>query len=199
MTLYINKYKHQIFDVLTHYINKYKQEGYNNILLGIWHCNQDLKIDSDKVLNVTFCGGLTSSRAQNFNYLGQNNIDLKYFHGLSYEDLFKAYSISKIGLNLTVNDNDIDKKPQMKLRIFEIPASKTFLLTEYIDDLENYFEIGKEIETFKTIEEAKDKIDFYLKNDSARENITNAGYQRFLRDHTSRIRLNNIINQIEAL
>ena len=181
------------------YINKYKQEGYNNILLGIWHCNQDLKIDSDKVLNVTFCGGLTSSRAQNFNYLGQNNIDLKYFHGLSYEDLFKAYSISKIGLNLTVNDNDIDKKPQMKLRIFEIPASKTFLLTEYIDDLENYFEIGKEIETFKTIEEAKDKIDFYLKNDSARENIANAGYQRFLRDHTSRIRLNNIINQIEAL
>ena len=163
------------------------------------YCNQDLKIDSDKVLNVTFCGGLTSSRAQNFNYLGQNNIDLKYFHGLSYEDLFKAYSISKIGLNLTVNDNDIDKKPQMKLRIFEIPASKTFLLTEYIDDLENYFEIGKEIETFKTIEEAKDKIDFYLKNDSARENITNAGYQRFLRDHTSRIRLNNIINQIEAL
>jgi len=25
LTLYINKYKHQIFDVLTHYINKYKQ------------------------------------------------------------------------------------------------------------------------------------------------------------------------------
>ena len=88
------------------------------------------------------------------------------------------------------------KKPQMKLRIFEVVASNSLLLTENVENLEDYFEIGKEIETFSTIDEAKDKINFYLKNDSAREKIANLGHARFLKEHTSKIRLNNILQQI---
>ena len=178
------------------YINKYKEIGYDNILLGNWHCNEDLLFKKEKVLNVSFCGGQTQSRFDIFNNLMNSEIDLKYFYGLAYEDVMKVYSFSKIGLNLTVNDNDLEKKPQMKLRIFEVVAGKSLLLTEHAEDLEDYFEIGKEIETFSTIQEAKDKINFYLKNDSAREKIKNAGYARFLKEHTSKIRLKNILEQI---
>ena len=165
-------------------------------MLGNWHCNEDLLFKKEKVLNVSFCGGQTQSRFDIFNNLMNSEIDLKYFYGLAYEDVMKVYSFSKIGLNLTVNDNDLEKKPQMKLRIFEVVAGKSLLLTEHAEDLEDYFEIGKEIETFSTIQEAKDKINFYLKNDSAREKITNAGYARFLKEHTSKIRLKNILEQI---
>ena len=40
------------------------------------------------------------------------------------------------------------KNHKMKLRIFEVVAGKSLLLTEHAEDLEDYFEIGKEIETF---------------------------------------------------
>lgn len=178
------------------YINKYKEIGYENILLGNWHCNEDLLFKKEKVLNVSFCGGQTQSRFEIFNDLKNSEIDLKYFYGLAYEDVMKVYSFSKIGLNLTVNDNDLEKKPQMKLRIFEVVAGKSLLLTEHAENLEDFFEIGKEIETFSTITEAKDKINFYLKNDSAREKIANSGHARFLKEHTSKIRLKNILQQI---
>jgi spore maturation protein CgeB len=178
------------------YINKYKEIGYENILLGNWHCNEDLLFKKEKVLNVSFCGGQTQSRFEIFNDLKNSEIDLKYFYGLAYEDVMKVYSFSKIGLNLTVNDNDLEKKPQMKLRIFEVVAGKSLLLTEHAENLEDFFEIGEEIETFSTITEAKDKINFYLKNDSAREKIANSGHARFLKEHTSKIRLKNILQQI---
>ena len=74
---------------------KYINDGYQNILLGNWHCNQDLAIKTPKEFDVGFCGGLTNSRAQIFNYLLQENINLKYFHGIAYEDIFKNYSKSK--------------------------------------------------------------------------------------------------------
>ena len=178
------------------YIDKYKEINYPNILIGNWHCNEDLYLDRNKVLDVSFCGGATPTRINTFNYIFQNNINFKYFYGLSYEDVIKAYGSSKIGLNLTINDNDLEKKSQMKLRIFEIVAAKTFLLTEYVDALEDCFEIGSEIETFRSIEEAKDKITFYLKNDKERESIANAGHARFIREHTSKKRLSSILDQI---
>jgi len=178
------------------YISKYKEIGYNNILLGNWHCNQDLKFSSSKIFDVTFCGGQTQSRIDMFQKLANSGINLKYFYGLSYEDIMRAYGLSKIGLNLTTNDNDIDKKNQMKLRIFEVVASQSLLLTEYVDSIEEFFNVGKEIEVFYNIEEAQDKIKFYLQNDSARQKIANSGYERFKKQHTSKIRLSEIINQI---
>lgn len=178
------------------YILNYKGINYDNILLGNWHCNEDLFVQRSKNLDVSFAGAATPTRINAFNYIFQNNINFKYFYGLSYEDVLKAYASSKIGLNLTINDNDLEKKTQMKLRIFEIVASKTFLLTEHVDYLEEYFEIGSEIETFRSIEEAKDKIKFYLNNEKERELIANAGHQRFLKDHTSKKRLSSILNQI---
>jgi len=178
------------------YLQKYKDINYNNILLGNWHCNQDLSIRSPKEFNICFCGGITSSRANIFNYFYSKSIDIKHFYGIAYEDIFKNYASAKIGLNLTINDNDTNRNKQMKLRIFEVTASATFLLREYVNGIEEFFEVGKEIETFKSIEEAEDKIKFYLDNDFLREKIALAGHERFLKDHTSRKRLDSIIKQI---
>lgn len=178
------------------YLEKYKSIGYDNIILGNWHCNESFNINSNKLVNIGFCGGLTESRASVFQFLKDSGIEISNFYGVSYEDIFRIYGCSKIVFNLTVNNNDSEKKRQMKLRIFEAVCSGSFLLTEYIDGIEDLFELDKEIVTFETKEEALEKICYYLQNETEREKIAEAGHKRFLKNHTSKIRLTEILNQL---
>ena len=179
------------------YLDKYKDIGYENILLSNWHCNESLKVDCEKVVPVGFCGGLTESRVEVFYFLQSNGVDISKFYGLSYEDMMRAYGSSKIVFNLTVNNNDPRKKPQMKLRIFEAVSSGSFLLTQYTEGLEDYFDLENEISTFKTKEEALFKIKHFLENDEQRESIAQRGYQRYLKDHTSKKRLKELLNNLK--
>ena len=44
-----------------------------------------------------------------------------------------------------------------------------------------------------------DKLDFYINNDKARQEIALAGQKRTLKDHTIDIRANELINIIEHM
>ena len=113
--------------------------------------------------------------------------------------MIEFYSSCKIVLNPTVNDNDPEKKTQMKLRIFESTCSQSLLVTQNVKNLEMYYEPKKEIEVFSTPEEAIDIIDFYLKNESSRLKVSKMGQQRFLKEHTSKIRLEKILKTINSI
>ncbi|WP_443627724.1 CgeB family protein [Candidatus Njordibacter sp. Uisw_002] len=63
-------------------------------------------------------------------------------------------------------------------RCFEIPATKTFLLSEYSDDLASLYKEGVEAEFFRNRLEMMEKIKFYLENPEARVRIANAGYYK---------------------
>lgn len=67
-------------------------------------------------------------------------------------------------------------------RCFEIPAAKTFMLSEYTDDLDSMFNECVEAEYFRDKKEMMDKIKYYLKHDDKREKIARAGHERLLRD-----------------
>lgn len=81
---------------------------------------------------------------------------------------------------------------QIKGRNFEVPGCGAFLLTEYVDHLEDYYEIGKEVECFRSLKELVEKIDYYLKHEEERERIAKAGYERTMREHTWEKRFNDI-------
>ena len=85
---------------------------------------------------------------------------------------------------------------QIKGRNFEIPGHESFLLTEYAPHLEDYYEIGKELDCFKNIPELIEKIKYYLVNEKEREEIAKAGYKRTLKDHTYEKRFNEIFKII---
>lgn len=63
-------------------------------------------------------------------------------------------------------------------RCFEIPATQTFMLSEYSNDLASLYEEGKEAEYFRSPAEMIDKIRFYTQNDTARQKIAAAGYKK---------------------
>jgi spore maturation protein CgeB len=179
------------------YIQKYKDINYNNIVLGSWHVSNNLYCKNTQYVNkVSFAGGMTNSRAD---FLNNLKIPITYVTGVAYEDLFNLFSSSLINLNLTVNDNDPKKQTQMKLRIFEVASTNGFLLTQYTPHLEEFFDLDKEIAVFNTIEEAKDKINFYLNNEKERKRIAYNGYLRYVKEHTSKFRLKTLLSDIDKL
>lgn len=67
--------------------------------------------------------------------------------------------------------------PGPNMRTFELPACRAFALVERTPAVLDLFQEGKTIECFESVEEARDKIQFYLKHEAARQKIAAAGYQ----------------------
>jgi spore maturation protein CgeB len=95
------------------------------------------------------------------------------------EEFAKICDSSKIVLNIIRKQNI----PSHNMRTFEAPACKAFVLSTRTDEAKEFFEEDKECAYFSTIEELKEKIDFYLKNDELRNKIREAGYQK-VKNHT---------------
>lgn len=67
-------------------------------------------------------------------------------------------------------------------RCFEIPATKTMMLSEYTPDLNSLFMEGEEAEYFRNKDELLNKVMYYLKNDEKRIAIGEKGYARLMVD-----------------
>ena len=101
---------------------------------------------------------------------------------------------SKIVLNITRTDF-FGAETGVSLRIFEAVAAGRFLLTDYCEEIEDLFEIGREIEVFRSSQELADKVRFYLENDEKRLTIAQHGYERFLQCHTWRERVRRLVGE----
>lgn len=182
------------------YIEKYQSIGYNNIAVGNWHVNHRMLLEQqDKTNDITFVGFQTRDRKKFFQEAIEKGVDVNLVYGVSNEEMNKSISSSKIGINLSRNDNDPKRKTQMKLRMFEIPANNSLLITEYHNGLEQFYEIDKEIITFKSVNEFVSKSKFLLERPKLIKSITSNGYKRFLNEHTSEKRLDKILKWIESI
>jgi spore maturation protein CgeB len=74
--------------------------------------------------------------------------------------------------------------PHVRLRDFEAPMCRTCYLTSDTDEIAEFYDLGKEIDTYRAPEELVDKTKFYLSNPEAAESLRAAGYERARRDHT---------------
>jgi len=79
-------------------------------------------------------------------------------------------------------------------RLFEATGVGSFLLTDNLPGIDELFEVGKEVETYDSIDECIDKIKYYLLNEEEREKIAKAGQIRTLRDHTYEKRVQKLFD-----
>lgn len=86
--------------------------------------------------------------------------------------------------------------PHVRLRDFEGPMCKTCYITGYTDEIAEFYELGKEIDTYRTSEELVDKTKFYLAHPTEAEQLREAGYQRALHDHTWQRRFQDLFQKI---
>ena len=144
--------------------------------------------------------GLKDFNLKIFGWGWNKNIDKsKYLKwsispSVSILQMHNEFNKSKINLNILTFEN----RDSTNLRNFEIPASGGFQLTERSDEILEIFEEDKEIVCFSSKEELFDKYLFYLKNDSIREKIAEAGTRKIFQNNHSLIdRLNEILNFIK--
>jgi spore maturation protein CgeB len=78
------------------------------------------------------------------------------------------------------------------LRLFETTGVGSFLLADNLPGIDELFEVGKEVETYDSIDECIDKINYYLLNEEEREKIAKAGQIRTLKDHTYEKRIEKL-------
>jgi len=111
---------------------------------------------------------------------------------LTDAEMVTMFSRAKICLGFSVVGSPGPRDPvirQVRLRDFEAPMSGAFYLLEYVDEIEEFFELDREIVCFSSRDELVEKVRYYLAHPDEREAIRAAGHERALRDHTWQKRL----------
>ncbi|MFZ2978429.1 MAG: glycosyltransferase, partial [Candidatus Magasanikiibacteriota bacterium] len=138
-------------------------------------------------------------RDEYIKFLFDNRVNIKLFGGSSWiKSKYYNYFVNKIGpidnldnieYNLALNSAKIclvflskRNNDTYTRRCFEIPATKSLVLSEYSDDLNTLFAQGKEADYFKSKEELLEKVRFYLANENMRIEVVEAGYKRLIKD-----------------
>ena len=114
------------------------------------------------------------------------------------DDLQQLLARSKIVLNITRTDF-FGAETGINLRLFETLAAGGFLLTDYCEEIEDLFEIGREIEVLRSSGELVDKVRYYLDNDDKRLAIARRGHEKFLKSHTWGNRVDQLYRQMNSL
>ena len=111
------------------------------------------------------------------------------------EEIVDVYRGSKINLNIT----KYQLKTAINQRVFDVPACGGFLLTDYREDLEQCFEVGKEIIFYEDQEDLKEKVSYYLSHPQDRKRLATAGMDRVRREHDFSNRLHFIFSKVHEL
>ncbi|MBN1502653.1 glycosyltransferase [Candidatus Woesearchaeota archaeon] len=84
-------------------------------------------------------------------------------------------------------------------RTFEIPATRSFQLTDMPREVKHYFRPKKEIVVYNGKDEFKELVDYYLEHDEERVKIAQAGYERVIKEHTMKHRIQKLLGIVKRL
>ena len=101
----------------------------------------------------------------------------------------KVFQASKINLNITMRAIETG----LSLRIWDILGCGGFLLTNYQAEIPDFFETGRDLETYESMDELVEKVRYYLSHEEERVEIAINGYEKMAAHHTYEIRLAQMI------
>ncbi|MEM6734294.1 MAG: glycosyltransferase, partial [Myxococcota bacterium] len=107
-------------------------------------------------------------------------------------DLNRIYSSSVVNVDLSrIYQEDI-----VTMRVFDVLACGGFVLAPHNAQLESLFNVGTELDSYRSLDELYDKCRFYLRNRAKAERIGRLGRSRVLRDHTVRHRVKTMLASV---
>jgi spore maturation protein CgeB len=86
--------------------------------------------------------------------------------------------------------------PHVRLRDFEGPMSRACYITGHSDEIAEFYDVGHELDTYRSSKELGEKTKFYLSHPAAAESLREGGYQRAIRHHTWRCRFEELFRKI---
>ena len=101
-----------------------------------------------------------------------------------FEDAARIFTHSRIVLNQAIRGD-------VNMRVFEVLATRSFLLTPAVPSLDELFTDGVHLVTYRDgdVADCLEKIAYYADREDERERIAEAGYREVLAKHTFKHRV----------
>lgn len=126
-------------------------------------------------------------------YTGDKNQKITNAKIYSYVDYMTGMPVvfrkSKINLNISLKTI----RTGIPLRALDIMGCGGFLLSNYQEELAEFFLLDQECVVYDSIEDMYEKVQFYLQNDIIRKKIATSGLERIKRDFTFKERLRKML------
>lgn len=162
-------------------------------LLGIWYAERQKLLEALSGFDLAIYG----PRWRHKRIPSRRLLPHVRGRGLHGEEAVKFYLASQINLNVHAWHGLAPSG--MNMRCFDVPACGGFLLTDYVEELEEVFEPGRELEVFRDAEELADKVRYYLKHEADRKAIAGRGRSVIEAAHTYRHRMAAILEALKEI
>lgn len=125
--------------------------------------------------------------SDNFNvdiYTGSDTTSMPNIHNRGFarslDEMPIIFNQSKINLNITAKSI----RSGLSLRIFDVLGCGGFLITNYQAELPEFFEIGKDLVAYDSLENLKQLCAYYLCHEDERMEIARNGYEKVKKLYT---------------
>ena len=193
-----------ILSSFPHYVTRFAEQGLKSAYFRIAfepRVLQRLKSDKNPQNIASFVGGLSLDHGERLRFMEDvaRRVDLhvwgygkeslsddsplkRLHHGEAWAlDMYRVLEQSALTLN---NHIDVAQDNANNMRLYEATGVGTLLVTDAKKNLPDLFEPGKEVVTYRSVEECVELIRHYLAHPQEREKIAQAGQAHTLREHT---------------
>lgn len=196
-----------------HFVSRFRKMGINSEYFRIAFEPTVLERIGmhDRVYNCTFVGGISKVHRRGtelfeglankvdidfFGYgvenLPKNSVIRKKHHGEVWgKDMYKVMTQSKVTINRHI---DVSENFANNMRLYEATGCGAMLITDMKDNLNELFDVGKEVVAYNDVNELVEFIKYYADNASQREAIAKAGQKRTIIEHTYYNRMEELLN-----
>jgi spore maturation protein CgeB len=110
---------------------------------------------------------------------------------LPANELVPLYQRCEIGINMHLSFGPSN------VRTYQLPANGAMQICDCPEGLGEVFEVGKEVITYHSIEEAIELIRYYLDHEEERRKIAAAGFKRVMKDYKAITTFSNAIEKMK--
>ena len=126
-------------------------------------------------------------------YSADQDTRLKKINFRGYADYYGEMPaiFQRSGINLNISLKTV--RTGIPLRVIDIMGCRGFTLSNYQEELMEYFAPGEECAVYENLEDMFLKADYYLKHEEERKKIAAAGFEKVKRDFTFAERLGKML------
>lgn len=200
------EYCHLKFTIGKGNLDKYREVGIKNIhwlsegISPIWHRSESLVYKDlfEYTADAAFAGsdlGVHSGRCAVLNALENGPFDFIRYTNVFNREHNKMCQCTKVNIG---HSGWPKVELSMSARDYRIMGAGGFLLTNYVEGMENWFEIGKMCDVYRSPEECLEKIKYYLEHEDERKAMAEYGQKVVHEKHKFSDRLKEVIEKVAA-
>jgi len=199
------KYCHLKFATEKGNLDEYRKAGVKNIywlsegISPVWHRPETLSYidEATYAADVAFAGsdlGIHNGRREILDALENSS-----FNFVRYTDVFnRAHNKMCQCTKVNIGHSGWPKvELSMSARDYRIMGAGGFLLTNYVEGMENWFEIGKMCDVYRSPEECLEKVKYYLEHEDERKAMAEYGMKVVHEKHKFSDRLKEVIEKVK--